>query len=136
LASRADVLVESWAHGEAASLGLGYDQLQARNPRLVHCSISGYGDHERHADRPAVDALVAARTGHQWESRGVPGGTLARLGGIPPALPDLVVPDECWVAAPRPGPLFSGVPWVSMASAYIAPLAISAALRVREQTGR
>ena len=31
--------------------------------------------------------------------------------------PDLVVPDDCWVAAPRPGPLHSGVPWVSMASA-------------------
>ena len=66
----------------------------------------------------------------------MPGGTLARLAGIPPAFPDLVVPDDCWVAAPRPGPLHSGVPWVSMASAYLATLAISAALRVREQTGR
>ena len=56
--------------------------------------------------------------------------------GVAPAFPDLVVPDDCWVAAPRPGPLHSGVPWVSMASAYLATLAISAALRVREQTGR
>ena len=136
LASHADVLVENFAPGVAAQLGIDYDTLLARNPRLVYCSITAYGDDGAHADRPAVDALVAARTGHQWESRGVPGGTLARLAGVAPAFPDLVVPDDCWVAAPRPGPLFSGVPWVSMASAYLATLAISAALRVREQTGR
>ena len=136
LASHADVLVENFAPGIAAQLGIDHDTLLARNPRLVYCSITAYGDDGAHADRPAVDALVAARTGHQWESRGVPGGTLARLAGVAPAFPDLVVPDDCWVAAPRPGPLHSGVPWVSMASAYLATLAISAALRVREQTGR
>ncbi len=136
LASHADVLLESFAPGEAARGGLEYEGLHARNPRLVHCSITGYGDHEGHADRPAIDALVAARTGHQWESRGVEGGTLARLGGVAPAFPDLETPSECQVGAPRPGPLFSGVPWVSLAAAYQATLAISAALRVRELTGR
>jgi crotonobetainyl-CoA:carnitine CoA-transferase CaiB-like acyl-CoA transferase len=136
LASHADVLVENLAPGDAAELGLDHESLLARNPRLVHCSITAYGDEGMHADRPAIDALVAARTGHHWESRGVPGSTLTRLAGIPPTFPDLVVPDDCWVAAPRPGPLHSGVPWVSMASAYLATLAISAALRVREQTGR
>jgi crotonobetainyl-CoA:carnitine CoA-transferase CaiB-like acyl-CoA transferase len=136
LAAHADVLVENHAPGTAARLGIDADTLLERNPRLVYCSITAYGDDGAHADRPAVDALVAARTGHQWESRGVPGGTLARLAGIAPAFPDLVVPDDCWVGAPRPGPLFSGVPWVSVASCYLATLAISAALRVREQTGR
>ncbi|MDQ1430133.1 MAG: hypothetical protein QOF40_735 [Actinomycetota bacterium] len=136
LASRADVLIESYAPGTTADLGIDFATLRAVNPRLVYCSITAYGDDGKHADRPGYDALVAARTGHQWESRGVPGGTLARLGGVPPAFPDLVVPDDCWVAAPRPGPLFSGVPWVSVASCYLATLAISAALRVREQTGR
>jgi crotonobetainyl-CoA:carnitine CoA-transferase CaiB-like acyl-CoA transferase len=136
LASVADVVLESFAPGEAARLGLDHAALQARNPRLVHCAISGYGDHGRHSDRPAIDALVAARTGHQWESRGVEGGTIARLAGAPPAFPDLETPPECQVAAPRPGPLFSGVPWVSLAAAYHATLAISAALRVRELTGR
>ena len=63
------------------ALGIDHDTLLARNPRLVYCSITAYGDDGAHADRPAVDALVAARTGHQWESRGVPGGTLARLAG-------------------------------------------------------
>ena len=119
------------------ALGIDYDTLHALQPAPRRTARS-----RRTAttagtpDRPGLDALVAARTGHQWESRGVPGGTLARLAGVPPAFPDLVVPDDCWVAAPRPGPLFSGVPWVSMASCYLATLAISAALRVREQTGR
>src|SRR3954466_14259042 len=136
LAAHADVLVENFAPGVAAQLGIDHGTLLAANPRLVYCSITAYGDDGAHADRPAVDALVAARTGHQWESRGVPGGTLARLAGVPPAFPDLVVPDDCWVAAPRPGPLFSGVPWISVAACYLATLAISGALRVREQTGR
>ncbi len=137
LASRADVFVENFAPGVATALGIDHETLLARNPRLVYCSITAYGDDGAHADRPAVDALVAARTGHQWESRGVPGGTLARLaGGVHPCSSTSSWPDDCWVAAPRPGPLHSGVPWVSMASAYLATLAISAALRVREQTGR
>jgi crotonobetainyl-CoA:carnitine CoA-transferase CaiB-like acyl-CoA transferase len=136
LAASADVLLESFAPGEAAARGLDLDALRASAPRLVHCSITGYGEHERHADRPPIDALVAARTGHQWESRGVEGGTIARLAGVPPVFPDLETPPECQVAAPRQGPLFSGVPWVSLAAAYQATLAISAALRVREVTGR
>jgi crotonobetainyl-CoA:carnitine CoA-transferase CaiB-like acyl-CoA transferase len=132
----ADVLIETFAPGTTAELGIDFDTLHALNPRLVYCSITAYGDTGRHADRPALDALVAARTGQQWESRGVPGGTLARLAGIEGFLPDLEVPDDCWVAAPRPGPLFAGVQWVSTATCYLATLAISAALRVRETTGR
>ena len=97
------MLLETFAPGEAASRGLDHATLRERNPRLVQCSITGYGDHGRHADRPAIDALVAARTGHQWESRGVEGGTIARLAGIPAAFPDLETPPECQVAAPRPG---------------------------------
>ena len=126
-------LLRATAAAVLAEHGLDSAALQARNPRLVHCAITGYGDHGRHADRPAIDALVAARTGHQWESRGVEGGTIARLAGVAPAFPDLETPPECQVAAPRPGPLFSGVPWVSLAAAYQATLAISAALRVREE---
>ncbi len=136
LVRRADVLIESFTPGVTAVLGIDDATLRALNPRLIYCSITGYGDDGRHADRPTHDALVAARTGHQWESRGVPGGTLARLAGDPGFLPDLEVPDDCWVAAPRKGPLFAGVPWVSVATCYLATLAISAALRVREQTGR
>ena len=121
LASRADVVLESYAPGTTTELGIDDLTLRPLNPRLVYCSITAYGDEGRHAGRPGLDALVAARTGHQWESRGVPGGTLARLAGVPPAFPDLVVPDDCWVAAPRPGPLFSGVPWISVTTFLTLP---------------
>ena len=102
LASRADVLVESYAPGTTAGLGIDYDTLHARNPRLVYCSITAYGDDGRHADRPGYDALVAARTGHQWESRGVARRHASRASpGVDAAFPDLVVPDDCWVGRTR-----------------------------------
>ena len=43
LAKTADVLIDSWSPG-AAKLGLDYETLAAGNPRLVHCSITGYGE--------------------------------------------------------------------------------------------
>src|SRR4051812_1131894 len=135
LVDRADVLVESCSPGAAERLGL--TGLTERNPRLVHCSITGYGDGAEDADRPAYDALVAARTGQLWEHRGVTGGTIARLSGGEPMMAGVEPPDqECWVGAPRTGPLFSGVPWPSITTAYNATLGINAALRARERTGR
>ena len=136
LVDSADVLIESYAPGTTAKLGIDYDALAARNPRLVYCSITGYGMDGKDVDRPAYDALVAARTGHQFESRGIPGGTIPRLAGQEGALPGLEVPEDCWVGAPRQGPLFGGVPWPSMATFYLASVGISAALRAREVTGK
>lgn len=138
LAAQADVLVESFTPGTAERLGISYEQLSAANPRLVHCSITGYGPDGADAGRPAYDGLVAARAGQLWEHRGTTGGTLARLSGDPLGmLPGVEPPEqEMWVGAPRPGPLFSGVPWPSVATAYNTTLAINAALRAREQTGR
>src|SRR5215475_7579019 len=43
LLARADVFIESFGLGRARSLGLEYEQLRARWPRLIHCSISAYG---------------------------------------------------------------------------------------------
>ena len=63
LASHADVLVENFAPGIAAQLGIDHDTLLARNPRLVYCSITAYGDDGAHADRPAIDA--ARRGSHR-----------------------------------------------------------------------
>jgi crotonobetainyl-CoA:carnitine CoA-transferase CaiB-like acyl-CoA transferase len=136
LASQADVLIESFSPGTTKDLGIGYDTLSALNPRLVYCSITGYGPDGRDANRPGIDALVAARTGQQWEVRGVIGGTIGRLAGTEGMLPGLEAPPGCWVGPDREGPLFTGVPWVSMAAFYIASLGINAAIRVRELTGR
>src|SRR4051812_18553362 len=137
LGGRAAVLGEGLPPGAAERWGLPPAELNERNPRLVHCSITGYGTDGEDADRPAYDALVAARTGQLWEHRGVTGGTIARLSRGEPMMPGIDPPDqECWVGAPRPGPLFSGVPWPSIPTAYNATLAVNAALRARERTGR
>jgi crotonobetainyl-CoA:carnitine CoA-transferase CaiB-like acyl-CoA transferase len=136
LAATADVVLESFGPGVAGKLGVDHDTLLAANPRLIHCSITGYGHTGRDAERPAIDALVAARTGHQWEVRGVLGGTISRLAGVEGMMPGLEAPEGCWVGAERDGPLFEGIPWPSFATAYIATFAISAALRAREITGR
>jgi crotonobetainyl-CoA:carnitine CoA-transferase CaiB-like acyl-CoA transferase len=136
LAADADVLLESFEPGVTTRLGIDYDTLARVNSRLVYCSITGYGSEGAHAGRPAIDALVAARTGHQWEARGVLGGTIARLAGAEGMMPGLEAPPGCWVGAERDGPLFSGVPWPSLAAFYLATLAINAALRAREVTGR
>jgi len=134
LARRADVVIESFGPGVAAKLGIDHATLLAANPRLIHCSITGYGETGKHAQRPAYDALVAARTGQQFESRGVVGTTIGRLAHAE-ILPGCVAPPGCAIGAPRPGPLFSGVPWISLATFYNAAVAINAALVAREITG-
>ncbi len=135
LASRADVLIESFSPGTTRRLGIDYETLHLVNPRLVYCSITGYGPSGPDSDRPAYDALVAARTGLQWESRGVLGGTTSRLSGAAPILPDFDVAVERWEGPPRLGPMFAGVPWPSIGAAHLAHLGISAALRAREVMG-
>jgi crotonobetainyl-CoA:carnitine CoA-transferase CaiB-like acyl-CoA transferase len=136
LASRADVLIESFSPGRTEELGIDYDTLSTLNPRLVYCSITGYGPDGPDADRPGIDALVAARTGQQWEVRGITGGTIGKLAGTEGMVPGLEAPPGCWVGPDREGPLFTGVPWVSMATFYIATLGVNAAIRVRELTGQ
>ncbi len=59
LAARADVLVENFKPGAFDRLGLGYDALQAANPGLVYCSITGFGT-TGGADLPGYDLLVQA----------------------------------------------------------------------------
>jgi crotonobetainyl-CoA:carnitine CoA-transferase CaiB-like acyl-CoA transferase len=136
LASVADVVVESFSPGVMKRLGISYEDLRPINPRLIYCSLTGYGDDGTDAERPAYDALVAARTGQFWEHRGRVGGTISLISGGPGMMQGLEPPtQECWVGPPRKGPLFSGVPWASVATAYHASIAIAAALRVRERTG-
>lgn len=136
LVGAADVLIESFAPGTTRRLGIDYAALSARNPRLVYCSITGYGRNNPYSKRPGYDALVAARTGLQWEQRGRLGGSAPHLSGQPPLFPDLEVAQERLQGAPREGPLFPASRFPSLGAAYAATTAISAALLAREQTGR
>ena len=63
LALRADVLVENYRPGVMGRLGLGPDELLAANPRLVYCSISGFGHTGPWSQRPAYDAVVQGMSG-------------------------------------------------------------------------
>ncbi len=55
LLARADVLVQNLAPGAAARMGLGFEALSARNPRLIVCDISGYGEDGPYRDKKAYD---------------------------------------------------------------------------------
>ena len=136
LASRADVLIESFAPGTSERLGIDFATLSASNPRLIYCSITGYGRDNSHSERPGYDALVAARSGLQWEQRGWVGGSAAHLSGGEAAFPDFEIPAERVQGAPREGPIFPASRFPSLGAAYAATTAISAALRAREVTGR
>jgi formyl-CoA transferase/CoA:oxalate CoA-transferase len=63
LADRADILVENFRPGTAGRLGLGYDALAARNPRLIYASISGFGQTGPYAYEPGYDAIAQALGG-------------------------------------------------------------------------
>jgi crotonobetainyl-CoA:carnitine CoA-transferase CaiB-like acyl-CoA transferase len=136
LAARADVVVESLPPGKAKALGLDYETLARHNPRLIQCSITGYGRDNSHSDRPGYDALVTARTGLAWEQRGWVGGSAPHLAGRPPLFPDFEIGYEKLQGPPREGPLLPASRFPSLGAAYAAALGISAALRAREVTGR
>jgi crotonobetainyl-CoA:carnitine CoA-transferase CaiB-like acyl-CoA transferase len=63
MAETADVFVESFRPGVVDRLGVGYDQLRARNPGIVYCSISAFGQEGPYRDRPAHDLAVEALSG-------------------------------------------------------------------------
>jgi formyl-CoA transferase/CoA:oxalate CoA-transferase len=58
-----DVLIENFRPGAMDRLGLGYDAVHRRNPRLVYCSISGYGQNGPSRDEAAMDLVVQASSG-------------------------------------------------------------------------
>ncbi|MGW5974264.1 CaiB/BaiF CoA transferase family protein [Streptomyces sp. NPDC055186] len=78
LLADADVFVQNLAPGAAGRLGLGADELARRHPRLIPCTISGYGTTGPWADRKAYDLLVQCQTG-LVSLTGTPDGT-ARTG--------------------------------------------------------
>lgn len=136
LARDADVVLESFAPGVTARLGIDADTLLAANPRLVYCSITAYGARTSFRDRPGYDALVAARVGTLHEQRGHLGGAMTHMNREEPYLPELEIPQGMEPGSPRSGPIFTYTPWLSFATAFNASLGINAALLARETTGR
>jgi crotonobetainyl-CoA:carnitine CoA-transferase CaiB-like acyl-CoA transferase len=63
LCETADVFVESFRPGVVARLGVDYAQVKARNPGIVYCSISAFGQHGPYVQRPAHDLAVEAMSG-------------------------------------------------------------------------
>jgi crotonobetainyl-CoA:carnitine CoA-transferase CaiB-like acyl-CoA transferase len=105
LAVSSDVLIENFKTGTMQRMGLGYDDLRALNPRLVYCTISGFGDGAG-ADLPGYDLLVQAM------------GGLMSITGPEPGHPTKV-----------------GVALVDVVTGLHASVAILAALRHAERTG-
>lgn len=106
LVRKADVLVENYRTGTAELMGLGYARLAAINPRLVYCSISGYGRTGPDATRPGYDFVVQAESG------------LMSITGPADGEPQKV-----------------GVAVADLATGQNAAIAILAALRHRDATG-
>lgn len=79
LAGKADVLVENLAPGTTARLGLGFDAVKKRNPKIVYCSISGFGQVGPYRNAPAVDNIIQAITG-VMSVTGDPAGPPAQIG--------------------------------------------------------
>ncbi len=107
LAARSDVLIENFRAGELDAMGLGFDALAALNPRLVFCSITGYGQTGPWKDRPAYDLALQAESG--WMS-------ITGEAGAPPVR--------------------VGVAVIDLLTAHFAVQAILSALLERERTGR
>jgi formyl-CoA transferase/CoA:oxalate CoA-transferase len=63
LIDRMDVLIENFRPGSMDRLGLGYEALHGRNPRLVYCSISGYGQNGPSRDEAAMDLVMQSASG-------------------------------------------------------------------------
>jgi crotonobetainyl-CoA:carnitine CoA-transferase CaiB-like acyl-CoA transferase len=63
LCAGADVVVENFKLGGAERLGVGYEQVRERNPKVVYCSITGFGSKREPAGRPGYDFVAQAESG-------------------------------------------------------------------------
>ena len=79
LAAKADVLVENFRPGTLAKLGFDYSTLAAKHPRLVYCSVSGFGQTGPRSKEPGYDAVIQAEGG-LMSITGPPDGPPYRLG--------------------------------------------------------
>jgi crotonobetainyl-CoA:carnitine CoA-transferase CaiB-like acyl-CoA transferase len=79
LAANADVFVENYRVGALERAGLGYEDLATINPRLVYCSISGFGRHGPRREQSANDLFMQAFSG-SMSITGEPGGSPVKMG--------------------------------------------------------
>jgi formyl-CoA transferase len=79
LAATADVLVENYRPGVARRLGVDYETLAALNPRLIYCSISGFGQTGPYADRGGYDLIAQGMSGIM-SATGSEGGAPVKVG--------------------------------------------------------
>jgi crotonobetainyl-CoA:carnitine CoA-transferase CaiB-like acyl-CoA transferase len=79
LLEKMDVLIENFRPGTLERLGLGYETVRRRNPRLVYCSISGYGQNGPSRDESAMDLILQASSG-LISVTGTADGELVRCG--------------------------------------------------------
>nr|CAG4647890.1 EOG090X05UC [Moina brachiata]SVE93000.1 EOG090X05UC [Moina brachiata] len=106
LAMQSDVLVENYLPGKMSSYGLGYEDISKLNPKLIYCSISGYGSEGPYASRPGYDVIASS------------------IGGL------------IHVTGPEGGePCKTGVALTDLATGLYAHGAIMAALLQRQKTG-
>ncbi|MDH3518843.1 MAG: CoA transferase [Myxococcales bacterium] len=110
LAGRSDVLLENFRVGALARFGLDYESLRAVNPRLVYCSITGFGQTGPARDRAGYDAMIQAL------------GGLMSITGEPDA-------------EPGGGPQKVGVALADVLTGLYAAVAVLAALAHRERSG-
>ncbi len=110
LAARADVLIENFKAGGLAQYGLDWASLHALNPRLVYCSITGFGQTGPYAARPGYDFLIQGM------------GGLMSLTGHPDG-------------APGGGPMKVGVALTDVMTGLYASIAVLAALQRRQASG-
>lgn len=106
LVGSSDVLLQNFRHGTADRIGMGYERLRKINPRLVYCSISGYGSTGPLRERPGQDLVVQGYSGSMFS-----------VGSIHDA--------------PEPGALWAA----DVMTGYQAAIGILAALHHREKTG-
>src|SRR5689334_2659299 len=63
LAANSHIVIENFRVGTAERMGLGYDDVAARNPRVIYCSITGFGSDRRPPGRPGYDFVAQAESG-------------------------------------------------------------------------
>jgi crotonobetainyl-CoA:carnitine CoA-transferase CaiB-like acyl-CoA transferase len=83
LADRADVLLENYKVGDLKRYGLSYEDLSARNPRLVYCSITGFGQTGPYRERAGYDFMIQGMAGlmsFTGERDDLPGGGPQKVG--------------------------------------------------------